>query len=341
MKTFKILLLVVFFASCGSQKKVLKDPDQVVAPFDGHKFQNIEPFPDKSFWDVMKWQLSALFNRKSWPSQVEQRFFKPQVKRSKRLRVAVLNHSTVLIQMNGLNILTDPQFSKRASPVTWAGPKRVVQPGIAFQDLPPIDAVVVSHDHYDHLDLPSLKQISDKWQSKIYVGLGNKVLLGQHGIENVVEMDWWEKLNFESLVIQFVPVQHWSARSVGDKRETLWGGYVIHGLKKVFFAGDTGYGEVFKMIRKRIGEMDLSLIPIGAYQPRKFMKNAHVWPAESVKIFQDTKSKHALGIHFGTFAGLTDEAIDDPQKKLVQALEAAKISKDLFVAPEFGKTYAY
>jgi len=341
MKILKSALLVVFMVSCGSSKKVEKDLQEVTAPFDGRKFQNIEPFPDKTLWDVMKWKVNALFTRKSWPKKVDQKFFKPEIARTDGLKVSVLNHATVLIQINGVNILTDPQFSKRASPVSWAGPKRVIESGIAFEDLPPIDAVVISHDHYDHLDIPSLKRVSERWNSKIYVGLGNRPLLNKNGIENVVEMDWWDKLDFKNIKIQFVPVQHWSARGAWDRRETLWGGFVIHGDKRVFFAGDTGYGKVFKMIKERVGGMDLSLIPIGAYEPRAFMKNAHVWPRESVKIFQDTESKNALGIHFGTFATLTDEYIDEPPNDLKKALLNQKILEERFVAPEFGRTYTY
>ena len=343
----KILALsLVFFAStaCASNQKVTKDPSQIVAPFDGKKFDNIEPFPDKNVFGVIWWKLGSLFSKESWPDKVDQKFYEPELERSKELKVAVIGHATALIQIDEKNYLTDAHFSERASPVSWAGPKRVIQPAIPFEKLPPIDAVLVSHDHYDALDLPSLKKISDKWGSTIYVGLGNKPLLEEHGIKNVVEMDWWDKDETTGVGVTFVPVQHWSARGTRDRRETLWGGFVIHGSEKqVFFAGDTGYatGKVFRMIHEKLGDMDLSLIPIGAYEPRDFMKNAHVWPAESVKIFQDTKTKKAVGIHFGTFADLTDEAIDDPPKDLKKALSEAGIPEQDFIVPEFGKTYSF
>lgn len=138
-----------------------------------------------------------------------------------------------------------------------------------------------------------------------------------------------------------MPVQHWSARTAFDKRETLWGGFVMKGSKSIFFAGDTGYGKVFKLVFERLGKMDLSLIPIGAYEPRYFMKNAHVWPKESVKIFQDTQTQNAVGIHFGTFANLTDEGIDEPATLLKLALGEEKIKEERFRVPEFGKTYRY
>ncbi len=340
----KLSLLFLFFlltisSSCGSHPKVTKDIDKIVAPFDGEKFQNLEPFPDKSLFQVLSWKIPSLFTKPKWPENLDNKRFKPMTERSEELKVTVINHSTVLIQMNKLNILTDPQYSNRASPLSWAGPKRVISPGIAFEDLPPIDIVVISHNHYDHLDLPTLKRLNEKFNPTVYVGLGNKPLLNENKIEKVIEMDWWEKLIFGEVAIHFVPVQHWSARSTSDKRETLWGGFVLEGNKKVFFAGDTGYGKVFKLIYEKLGAMDLSLIPIGAYEPRDFMKNAHVWPKESVKIFQDTKSKKAIGIHFGTFSGLTDEEIDQPRKDLNKALKANNIFESDFIVPVFGKTY--
>ena len=340
----KILFIVFIIfigvcSSCESNNKVTKNRDQIVAPYDGKKFNNLEPFPDKSFFSVLKWKLSSLFNKSSWKENLDNKVYKPKFQRSDELKIVVINHSTVLIQMNNLNILTDPIYAQRASPVSFAGPKRVIKPGIAFDDLPPIDIIVISHDHYDHLELETLNKLNDKFSPQIYVGLGNKSLLNEYEIKNVIEMDWWDQKLVKDIQINFVPVQHWSARGASDKRETLWGGFVINGKKKVFFAGDTGYGKVFKLIYQKLGAIDISLIPIGAYQPRNFMKNAHVWPKESVKIFQDTKTKQAVGIHFGTFADLTDEAIDQPKKDLYQALSEQNISKDKFIIPEFGQTY--
>jgi L-ascorbate metabolism protein UlaG (beta-lactamase superfamily) len=344
-KIFLISVITIFglLLGCSSPEKVRKDPSKIVAPFDGKKFNNIEPFSDKSFFTVLWWRLKRAFTAESWPDETPQVFFEPETSRSKELKVSVIGHATALIQVDNINILTDPHFSKRASPISWAGPKRVVKPGIPFEKLPPIDIVVISHDHYDALDIPTLKRISKKWGSKIFVGLGNLPLLKESNINNVFEMDWWDRVSFNDIDISFVPVQHWSARSTGDKRETLWGGFVIHGSKQIFFAGDTGYGtgKVFNMIHQKFGDMDLSLIPIGAYRPRYFMKNAHVWPAESVKIFLDTKSKKAIGIHFGTFANLTDEAIDDPPKDLKKALIENNISQERFIVPEFGRTYSF
>lgn len=334
-------MILIAALGCSSPLKVTKDPSLIKAPYNEGKFDNIEPFADKSFFDVLKWQLTFSREKRDWPDQIDQPLNRLKSQRSKDLKVTLIGHSTVLIQLDNLNILTDPQYSLRASPVSWTGPKRVVKPAIPFKELPPIDIVVVSHNHYDHLDLPTLKRLNDKFSPKIYVGLGNKYLLNQYEITNVIEMDWWDSLAFKGIKIDFVPVQHWSARGLFDKRETLWGGFVISGTKKVFFAGDTGYGKVFKTIGEKYQPIDLSLIPIGAYQPREFMKNAHVWPDESVKIMQDTGTRKAMGIHFGTFADLTDEYIDQPQKDLKAALDKRNMNSSDFIVPEFGLPYEF
>lgn len=349
MKKWSTLLpLALILCACAGRVlagdgKVSKAVKDIVAPFDGERFQNIEPFEDKHFGDVLAWQFKALFYREPWEKVSQQAFYKPIEDKSGPLRVMVINHSTVLIQMDGMNILTDPHYSHRASPFRWAGPERVIEPAIKFEDLPSIDAVLISHDHYDHLDIRTLQRLSDRDQPRIYAGLGNGPLLQENNIGNVVEMDWWQAERLGEVHIHMVPVQHWSARTTTDRRTTLWGGFVIKGQKQVFFAGDTGYGtgKVFRMIHERYGDMDLSLIPVGAYLPRAFMRNAHVWPEESVKIHQDVRSKHSIGIHFGTFNGLTDEAIDDPPNRLQAAREAAGIPSEAFIVPTFGETYRY
>jgi len=338
-----LLLLLALSQNSLAETKVTRPSQDIVAPFDGTRFQNIEPFADKHFGNVLWWQFKSFFYRERWAKVKDQAFFTPQKKRSETLQVSVINHATALIQLNGVNILTDPHYARRASPVPWAGPKRVIEPAIRFDDLPPIDAVVISHDHYDHLDIETLKRLSNRDGPVIYAGLGNGPLLARNGIDNVVEMDWWQSEKLGNVAIDMVPVQHWSARRTNDRRTTLWGGFVIRGSQQVFFAGDTGYGtgKVFRMIHERYGDMDLSLIPIGAYLPRDFMRNAHVWPEESVKIHKDVGSKHSLGIHFGTFDGLTDEAKNDPSERLREARESAGLDDDEFVAPEFGRTYVY
>src|SRR5690606_12455675 len=162
------------------------------------------------------------------------------------------------IQIDGLNIITDPIWSERTSPVSFAGPKRVRAPGMTFESLPPIDVVLISHNHYDHLDLPTLERLKDAFNPIFVVGLKNRELLESVGIKNIVELDWWQKQKIKNMDFTFVPAQHWSARGLFDKRKMLWGGFVIEGSKRIYFAGDTGYGKFFKTIKEKIGEPDLS-----------------------------------------------------------------------------------
>jgi L-ascorbate metabolism protein UlaG (beta-lactamase superfamily) len=338
MKIFCIILSLFLTQSC-SGVTISKNKKDIKAPYNGTRFDNIEPFPDKRFLNILKWR----FTRKNanWSVVKNQKFYKPNITRSKNLKMTMIGHSTVLIQVNNINILTDPHYSERCSPVSWAGPKRVIKPSIKFEDLPPIDAVLISHNHYDHLDLVTLKRLNDKFSPKILVGLGNKELIESEGIENVYELDWWDKFNLKDISIHFTPVQHWSARGVFDKRKTLWGGFFIDAKKKIFFAGDTGYGKVFKMINKRFGNMDVGLIPIGGYEPRSIMKNAHINPEEAVKIFLDLKLSKAMGIHFATFEGLTDEPKEKPKTDLAKARLKYGLGDSDFIAPKFGVMYKY
>lgn len=335
MYTFCFLLVTLLLVAC-STSHVHKTPEEIVAPYEDGKFQNLEPFEDKNFWSLLKWRFAS--SRAEWPKWVESVLYKPEHKRSDELVFTVINHASVLIQMDGLNILTDPHYSERTSPVSFAGPKRVRKPGILFEDLPPIDLVLISHNHYDHLDLPTLKKLNDKHSPKFFVGLGNKALMKEAKIENIEEMDWWQSFSLKTLKITFVPAQHWSARSLFDKRETLWGGFYIDGSKKVYFAGDTGYGKFFKLIKSKLGAPELSLMPIGAYEPRWFMKNAHMNPEEAVRASIDLESKKSVGIHFATFQ-LTDEAYGQPIEDLNSALKASPLSQEDFIIPEFGRAY--
>ena len=337
MKRASILLLSLLLVSCSTVEK--NSDKKIVAPFDGTQFENIEPFEDKGILSLLHWRFTA--QRADWKEVEDQTFFKAAVQRSQNLKLTFIGHSTVLIQVNNINILTDPHFSQRSSPVSWAGPKRVIQPSIKFDDLPPIDLVLISHNHYDHLDLQTLKRLGDKFSPTILVGLGNNKLLASQGITNVYELDWWQEFNFKGLPIHFTPVQHWSARGIFDKRETLWGGFYIQGKQKVFFAGDTGYGKVFNMIHDKYGDMDVGLIPIGAYAPRWFMQDAHINPEEAVKIFADLKLKKAFGIHFATFKDLTDEPRLQPIEHLKNALGKSGMNESDFIAPDFGKMYQY
>lgn len=255
-----------------------------------------------------------------------------------------IGHASVLLQIDGVNVLIDPIFSKRASPFTFAGPERRVPPGLTLAELPHIDVVLISHSHYDHLDEASVKALNAQPGGALLflVPLGIKTWLAEKGISNAHESDWGDHTLAARLNFWFVPATHWSARSLTDRNETLWGGWAIrtspeaaHPLS-VHFAGDTGYSRDAKRIGAAFGCFDLALIPIGAYAPRWFMGPQHVDPQQAVQIFEDVHAKKAIGIHWGTFE-LNDEALDEPPKKLAEATRAAGLRDDAFTVLHHGQ----
>jgi len=340
MKPYQLLVFVSgflflnFTTACASPKYPITDH------YDGSKFYIKDAPSVKGFWDLLKWQVGG--DKKPWPKWVDDN--EPsQIQENVRPNeawITYINHATHLIQLSNLNILTDPIFSERASPVSWAGPKRVRAPGVALKDLPKIDVVVISHNHYDHLDLSSLKEIDQRDKPLFLVGLGTAKLLNGFGIKNVEELDWWhqKELADQKGKIVFTPLHHWCSRGLFDRNQMLWGGFVIYNSDlKIYFAGDTGYGHFFKETQNKLGNMDVSIIPIGAYEPRWFMKEQHVNPEEAVQIHLDVSSKLSIGTHFGTFQ-LTDEGIDDPLKDLNIAKLKYKLDDKSFVATKNGKT---
>lgn len=255
-----------------------------------------------------------------------------------------IGHATALLQINGVNVITDPMFSERASPFTFAGPKRRVPPGLALDELPHIDVVLISHSHYDHLDTASVEALNAQpgGPPLFLVPLGIKDWLAKKGITNAQELDWGDETSVAGLDFWFVPATHWSARSLTDRNETLWGGWVVktpagaaHPVS-VYFAGDTGYSNDFKRIGAAFGCVDLALIPVGAYEPRWFMGPQHVDPQQAVQIFEDVHAKKAIGIHWGTFE-LTDEALDEPPQKLAEATHEAGLPDDAFTVLHHGQ----
>lgn len=273
----------------------------------------------KSFWDVLKWKISG--SAEKWPESVKNPPTQLLPRPSSGFTVTWVNHSTFLLQTPHLNILTDPIWSDRSSPVSFAGPERVRAPGISWEELPKIDVVVISHNHYDHLDVETLLKLEKRDQPHFYVALGDKDWLSKKGLTNVSEMDWWQVIERPNLRLTFMPAQHWSARSLWDKNESLWGawGIEVEG-KRIYHAGDTGLGPHFKETRERWGAPDLALLPIGAYRPRWFMKDMHMNPEDAVEAFKLLETKEALGMHFGTFQ-LTDEKWDQPENDLRKVLE--------------------
>lgn len=310
--------------------------------FNGERFFQPGIEMDKSLFQLLRWRL--LEEREDWPEAVPNTAVPelPDAVKAGELVVTFINHATLLIQLPGLNILTDPVWSERVSPVSWAGPKRVRPPGLPFEKLPRIHAVLVSHNHYDHLDVPTLQRLAREHQPSIFVPLGDKAWLEEEGVTGVQEMDWGQSIPLApSVQAFFTSSQHWSARGLFDRNLSLWGSWLLQfGEHRLYFAGDTGYGPHFQKIKKDYGKVWLALLPIGAYEPRWFMKEAHINPAEAVAAHHDLGAEKSLGMHYGCWQ-LTDEGIDQPIKDLQQALRDAKMPEGSFEPAVVGKTYRF
>jgi L-ascorbate metabolism protein UlaG (beta-lactamase superfamily) len=309
--------------------------------FDGTVFRNQNPASTagRSLGDFLKWQRTS--RATPWPRRVANRA-RPDLPVSLEkggIAFTFVNHITYLVQFRGLNVLTDPVYSERVSPVQWSGPRRVREPGLAFDALPTVHTVLVSHSHYDHLDVDTLVRLEHAHRPLFLTGLGNRAFLEDHGLGRVRELDWWESVEHEGHRYTYVPAQHWSGRALSGRNRTLWGGFVIESDgRKVYFAGDTGYWDHFRQIRARCGRMDVAMLPIGAYEPRWFMKDMHMNPDDAVRAHLDLEATLSIGTHYGCFQ-LTDEGIDEPLRELAVARERHGVRDTDFVALETGATF--
>jgi len=245
-----------------------------------------------------------------------------------------IGHSTFYINNGDIDILTDPIFSKRASPIKFAGPKRIIDAPIQISDLSNVDIVVISHNHYDHLDIPSLKKIQEQFPDVIFlVPIGDKKLLKKYSLKNIYEFNWWESFSIKNTRFTFTPTQHWSARGIFDRNKSLWGGWFIETESlKLFHAGDTGYSNDFKAIKAKLGSPDYAFIPIGAYDPEWFMGESHVNPEDAVRIMEDLGNPDSFGMHWGTFS-LTSEDTIEPKERLEVITKKKNIDNFISLIP--------
>ena len=336
-----VLFLIIILSGCSGSVQIYDSPN--FNPETGRFQHTGGDKHNKSFTDMMGLAVSY-FSRA--PDAWEKKGF-PVTETSKDdLRdfsenVIWVGHATLLLNHQDVTVLTDPQFSGRASPFQFAGPKRVTPVPFSIADLPEIDIVIISHNHYDHLDEASIRQLARlQPQIRYLVPLGLAPLLRTWGAQNVEELDWWQPVQHGDVLIQPTPVQHWSKRTTLDRNKTLWAGWMLQWPDfSFYFAGDTGYSSDFRETAKRLGSPTLAAIPIGAYAPRDFMKSSHVNPEEAVTMFQDLGAQYAIGIHWGTFK-LTLEEMNEPPIRLKAALTAAGISTDVFRALQHGEDWA-
>lgn len=334
MKSFFFLLILFIIVYSSNCKNIQKYPES-----DHHKngiFFNHTPSKPQGFFRIAR---HVLFGRNgNWTDYNPT--LEPETKQivlpyeSNKILVTFIGHATVLIQINGINILTDPVFAHRAGPFGIFGPKRGKPVGIKLENLPKIDIILISHNHYDHLDLKTLNTIGKRDYPKILVPLGNYNILNSEGIANISEMDWWDSEIIKNLEIHFVPAKHNSGRGLFDRDATLWGSFFVKTKDfSFFFAGDTAYSDHFKSIYNKLGKPNIALLPIGAYKPRYFTKDFHLDPKEAVQAQIDLGNPEAIAIHHRTFQ-LTAEDQDEPVKDLTKALSDKKEANTFYTPLE-------
>jgi L-ascorbate metabolism protein UlaG (beta-lactamase superfamily) len=303
--------------------------------FDGRRFFNPNGANGQPFWQVPRLLLTP---RTRWPAEVPVEQQRPPRPGPNEVVVTFIGHATFLIQTGATNVLIDPVYYERASPLRFAGPRRARAPGVRLDDLPPISLLLLTHNHYDHCDLGTLRLLQRRFQSPVITPRGNGRLLRSAGIGQIEELDWWERSSRAPLPITVTPAQHFSARGPFDRNRALWGGFLIEaGTQRILHAGDSGYGPHFRQIADGLGPIDLALLPIGAYEPRWFMKEIHMNPAEAVQAHLDLATRQSIGMHFGTFQ-LTPEGINEPVRELEKALGEREVPAERFRILEVGES---
>jgi L-ascorbate metabolism protein UlaG (beta-lactamase superfamily) len=301
--------------------------------FDGRRYFNPNGANGPSLWTVPRMLLTR---RARWPVSIPVQQRKPPSVPEQQVALTFIGHATFLIQAAGTTILTDPVYADRASPSQSTGPRQVRAPGVRFDDLPPVSIVLLSHNHYDHCDLHALLELDRCFEPTFITPIGNGRLLRSVGIHQVEELDWWQAATRSSIPITLTPAQHNSARGMFDRNHALWGGFLIEVMgKRIFFTGDSGYGPHFEEIRRRLAPIDLALLPIGAYEPRWFMKDIHMNPEEAVQAHRDLGAAGSIAMHWGVFQ-LTAEGIDEPVARLARALASRGMPARYFRIVEVG-----
>jgi L-ascorbate metabolism protein UlaG (beta-lactamase superfamily) len=303
--------------------------------FDGRRYFNPNGTNGQPFRKVPRLLLTP---KSPWPSEVPVEPRRPPAPGADEIILTFVGHSTFLIQAAGGNTLIDPVYAKRAGPLSFTGPRRVRSPGVRFEQLPPISLVLLSHNHYDHCDLGTLRLLERRFHPAAVTPPGNARPLRAAGFQRIEELDWWQASSTAPLPVTVTPAQHFSARTPFDRNRALWGGFLIEVAgRRIFHAGDSGYGPHFREIGERLGPIDLALLPIGSYEPRWFMKDIHLNPAEAVQAHLDLGARQSVGMHFGTFQ-LTPEAIDQPVRDLAKALRDRSLSGKQFRTLEVGES---
>lgn len=345
------LFAVLLFAMLGLMANVMNHPAKPQAGQRAHIRNGgfFNPWPtsvDRGFGDFLRWQLERW--RKDTPPASASRTLTVASNDGSFLRantsaftITWVGHATTLIQIDGVNIVTDPVWSERASPVGWAGPRRAVPPVPAFSDLPKIDVVLISHNHYDHLDKRTIKRLGNTAHYFVPLFLGRWLRGVGINQANITELDWWQEVEYRSLKLVCTPAQHFSGRFLHDRNQVLWSSWAIVGRRqRLYFAGDTGYFPGFRDIGERLGPFDIAVLPIGAYRPRWFMHAMHMEPAEAAQSFLDLRGQILLPIHWGTF-DLADEPMDEPPQLLVAAADSLEIAPTSVWLLHPGETRIY